>query len=543
MAAELGSAPGKPIVLLEDPTGKETIAIDSFSVLWRLLDPFGARTGRRSSVGLAAELKLWPKVFRKLDGSEGGVFDIWIDDTLRIEGSFRGMVTLADLLAGVSGGLIKLPQGAKASFSDVDLLLDYGARTYAFGCTLDAAVDFIQLDGKPLISIEGMRFELGATTPSAGGATAYRGSIVGVIAVGPLALAVTVRDDGAGATPGWELKSALARPLALGELVDDLFDHYQLPNLIPRSLVVKTFSVEATVPAEGSGARSTYAIAGSLAWKIDLLDLEVVAQLGLRYDGAQFSGAAIGEFSFGPDGGPKVRLQVGYAFDPKTKTTLWIAWEGLRGELEWDAAAGRQEAGAAERRRLDPGPAGPGADRGAIGPSDFTLEPPWNFLNKISLDGLEIVVDLSTRAGDLLRLLSDRQDRPRLPRHRRGRILRGADGKVLIGFEGQLDDRRAEQVGLLPQQGKPASGRDVQNMPSIPGGGTELFELWLLALGQRDIAARVSSFKDIAEAVEKLEAVPSSGGGGNPVDPEQPKPGQPYYDPPPAGSPRSTSAC
>ncbi len=520
VGAVLGSAPGASIVLLEDPTGKQTIAIKSFSVVWSLLNPLGAPASRSSAVSIATSLEVWPAVFKGHDGKPG-LFEVSIDQTMRVEGQFNGQVAFADLLAGVSGGALQMPRGVSATFSDIDLVLDPSARTYGFGCTLDATVDFITLDGKPLLSIENMRFELGATTPVKGGSTAYTGAIAGLIAVGPIALAVDVRYDGAATVPTWQLKSDLARALPLGALVDRFLDQYDLPELIPRSLTVETFSVAATIPTgTDPNAKSSYAISGSLKWHIDVFAADVAAKLGLQYDGTRFTGSAIGDLTLGP-----VQVQVGYAFDPATHDTLWIAWEGLRGTY----TSGPPKTVTLTAAGWTLGRLVQGLMRG-VGAPDFTLDPPWDFLNKISLDGLSIVIDFSTDTPtfsakysigkiDLGFLVVDGVN-----------FSRGTDGKVLLELSGHCTIPSLQSSGLFPQNGKPA-GRDVTNMPPIPGGGTTLFELWLLALGQRVSLRGTESFKDIADAVKQLEAAPSTSGGSNPVDPNQPRRGQPYYDP------------
>ncbi len=518
VGAELGTQPGQKIVLLPGSGETDTFAIDSFSVVWSMLEPLDS-TKRINQVTVAANMVIWPQVFRKANGEEGGSFEIAIDETMRVEGSFNGKVTFSDLLEGVSGGALQLPQGVSAAFSDVDVVLDPSARTYLFGCTLDATLDFVKLDDKPLLSLDGVRFELGATRPAQSGATVYTGKIAGVVAVGPVALAVDVRYEGAAAVPVWKLSSRLAQPLLLGQLVDQFLDEYSLPPLIPESLKVETFSLQATMPTEKSPqAKPSYAVSGSLDWEIDELDAQVGAQLELRYDGTSFSGAAIGDLTLS-----SVEVEVGYAFDKKKPDVLWIAWEGLRGE--YTSGPPKQVKLTAKGWTL--GRLVEGLMRDIV--SGFTLDPPWDFLNKISLDGLTIVIDLSgPKPTFSAEYAIDKIDLGFIVVEG-VKFARGSDGKVLLALSGRTTIPSLEKSELFPSDGKPA--RDVTDMPPVPGGGTEKFELWLLALGQRVSLRGAESFESIAEAVEKMEKLPSSGGSGNPVDPTQQEAGQPYYDP------------
>lgn len=524
----LASRPGTKLVLFGDPTTGQDFAIDGFRVDWTVLNPFDP-TARLTLVTIAAEFELWPAVFK-------GVFDVSIDQDMRIAGRFDGTVSLGDLLAAVTKGAVTLPSGVEATFSAVDLFVDPTARSYAFGATLDATLDFLTVDGKPLLAIQGMRFALTALTPPGGtGATAYRGQIAGGLSIGPLATNVDVLYDGTATPPVWKLGAALAQPLALSDLLDQFFRAYGLPSFLPGSITIQAFSVRATIPTGPTA--SSYAVDGTLVWDTLPFGGSITAKIGIAYDGTQqagqqFSGSVIGTVRLDT---PALLVEVGYRFGPATQEpvglpaatgdsqVLWVAWAGIRGEYDFTAETVTISlAGWSVGSLLT-------ALVRTLGDPYFTLESPWDLLNKLSLDGLKLVIDTSANAPQRLYAeytLSSPIELGFLTID--GLVFtRGADGKVTLAIDGSTTIPGLKGQPLFD----PTKGQDVQQMPSVPGQGNAYFELWLLMLGQRVGIRDAPSFDSTQAVITALQKVPSSATTSNPVDPSTQTPGQPYYDP------------
>jgi hypothetical protein len=163
-----------------------------------------------------------------------------------------------------------------------------------------------------------------------------------------------------------------------------------------------------------------------------------------------------------------------------------------------------------------------------IGDPYFTLPSPWDVLNKISLDGLLLTIDLTPNVKNRVTVSY------KLPSPIDLGILKinglqflQVDGKVQLAIDGSTVIPSAKDSPLF----KPSSGgQDVKDMPSVPGRGNAYFDLKLLALGQRIKIYDSGSFDSTAAVIKALSAVPPSTGGDMPFDPTKRVSGQPYYD-------------
>jgi hypothetical protein len=552
----LGSAAGQPLVLFGDPSNGQTFTIESVDLSWTILNPLVA-TARRSLVQFTTTFTLWPKVFRTMNGEEGGLFRVQIDQAFNINAGFEGKVSMDDLLREITGGAVGMPEGVSVDFSNVALSLRPSQKAYAFSFEIDAAVDFISFGGKPLLQFQGMTLALAAMTPTATGAqrpvTVYRGSIGGVVGIGPLLLSTFVEYDGTTTPRGWTLHTSLAEALDLGALIRQLFDDYQLPGFLPIDLTVETFSIDAQVPSKvpppAPQPRSSYQVQGSLRWKYDGIPnfpIDTRAQLGLQFDGnkpvgQQFSGSAIGELRLDAVG---VDVMVGYSFGPAalvgggpqppgapptSNQTLWIQWQGFRATYNFT-----QQTIAFSLKGYTIGSLIQTLVRTLpFGDPYFTLESPWDLLNQISLDGLSVVFDLKPNVTSRI---SAKYALPR-PINLGFLTIKGvtlqkviADGReqVTLAIDGTTAIPGMQNTPLFNPNGP---GQDVQNMPPVPGRGSAWFDLRLLAMGQRVGIRDYRDFKTTKELIAALEGIPPTRSPLNPVQPKNPNRGQPFYDP------------
>jgi len=530
----LGTVPGTRYVLFGDPTTGQDFAITGFEVDWAILAPLDSKA-IRNQVTITTTFELWKSVF-------DGEFVASVDQNLRVDARFDGTVSLAKVLDAVTNKAVQLPSGVDVEFSDVVVAIDPSTRSYALACTVDATLELVKLNDRPLLAIEAMRFGIGAVTPAGTGATAYSGRIAGYMSIGALAANVDASYNGAAKPPLWKLSASLAQPLHLSEIINDFFRAYELPDFLPGSIDIDAFSVDAAIPV-GQGTKASYEIGGHLTWSLPFAELALAAEIGLQYEadraGQEFSGSVIGNVeleSFGTE------IQVGYRFGPAAQDALdlkrplalygerlelaagdskvlWVAWEGIRGEYDFKAKTfSLSLAGWSAGRVIQ-------ALVRTIDDPYFELESPWTFLNQVSLDGLKLIFDFNTKQLSAEYTLSKPIELGFLTIN--GLYFRRDGKQVKLAISGSTTIKSLEGPLFDPAQGK-----DVRDLPSVPGQGSEYFDLKLLMLGQRvGIVVDPSKFKTTEDVIKALEKVPSTAGNENPLNPTDGGSLEPYYDP------------
>lgn len=518
-------------VLIADPTGGCSVTITSLDLNWTVLNPTGSAT---QMLLFTTTFTMLPNVFTDIDGNPGGEFTLSIDQDFTISALFGGQVSLANLLPAVTAGLVQLPSGISVIFSNVQLLIDTSAKTYAFSLDVDLAVDIITWNGQPLLQLQGMTMALSASTPQTTGAqTTYAASMAGLMVVGPVGLNVDISYDGAANPPQWNLATSLAAPLDLGELLQQLFavtdlDTF-LPDFLPQTLTVNTFAVTAIIP--GGAAKSSYTVAASLDWSTKaLLGLPIActADLSLAFDGSQFSGSVLGTISVSSISG--LELTIGYAFnqpDAQGGTVLTVQWQGVTGTYNSTKQTitltlNGWSLGSLVTKLVS-----------MTGNPYFTLTGPWDFLNSIPLDGLALTFNLASDAKTTVSASYSLSSPISLGFITIEALNFNRDpntGKVLLSITGSspLSSTDPDWKSLFSPD--PTQGQDVTKMPAVPGRGNALFDVRLLALGQH-VSFNTDDMNSVAGVITALENIPStSSGGGNPVDPNSTQTGKPRYD-------------
>ncbi|NDY74239.1 hypothetical protein DO021_20415 [Desulfobacter hydrogenophilus] len=601
---------GGPPPLFTDPGNSQPFEIKSFALNWRMLNPLDAKT-RQSMVSFETIFTLFPTIFKQKNGDDGGEFSVLIDQDLNMEGRFDGTASLDDILSGITGGAVGMPEGVSASFSDIYTTISPSQKSYSFGFTVDAEIDipFISYDGKPLVQLVGMTFQLAAVTPakkdpSDNAATVYTGAIDGVAIVGPVSLNIGVNYDEAGDPPTWKMKTSLANNIDLIELTNQFFEAYGLPEFLPGKLTVEAFNLEATVPVvkksqtanqlgsgrarsavaswrtplrqplrsahrhlsaalastENAQPKSSYLISGKLRWEFPLtpeIPVKITADMGLNYDGnraitpvdQRFAGWVIGTleidligsveigYRFGPSdadsGSSTLRLplttELAEAAATGDSKTLWMAWNGFRAAYDFvEQQVTFSLTGWTLGQLIE-------SMVQMVADPYFTLASPWDLLNKISLSGLSLSFDL--KKDEIKPFVSRVSCNYALPSSLnlgfmtiKGFKLRQIDGSTTLLIDGVTDIPGVKNSPLFNSSQNDGKGQDVQNMPSVPGQGNKLFDLRLLALGQRvAIYDPGSDMRTTKAVIAALEKVPASSGKDLPFDPSKQVTGQPYY--------------
>lgn len=536
IGVEIGSAPGTSWTPLPDaPTGLD-FTFTSFALAWSLLSPFNAAL-RQQSLLFSTQFTLAPAIFKGATPGTDGVFTVSFSSDLVFSAGFAGTASLRDFVDVLSGGAVTLPDGVDASVFDIAVTVDYTGRSFDFNSGFDVSISFLEVGGKPILSISDGAVHIGAMTPTQGGGatTAWQAGIAGTLAIGPVGANVSVAYDGLQTPPRWLLSARLAQALELSGLIQQFFDpsgNYSFPSFLPGTLTLDTFAIDAQIGGKGGQPPTAYAIDTTFSWLFDLGDQKVgidPAHIVLRYDGGkpagqQFSGLAEGTWVYTAI---NLELLVGYQFEPnpvKTNHKLYLQWEGFRATYETGA-----EQISFSLRGWTVGTLIQALVR-TLGDPYFTLPSPWNLLDQISLDGLSLNVSLKNGVQNRLSASYTLASPINL-----GFIIikglifrRDTDGKVTLAIDGTVPGPLQGTMGNLLD---PTKGQDVRDMPSVPGAGEAYFKLFLLALGQRIGIAGYSAFKTTKEAINALEGVPNTTSKQNPVNPTANKRGLPYYEP------------
>ncbi|WP_230515889.1 MULTISPECIES: LysM peptidoglycan-binding domain-containing protein [unclassified Janthinobacterium] len=539
------------------PTPALSFTITSFFLDWTAYQPLASKASGKSRYEylFGTTFTLLPAVFRNLDGTPGGEFEVQFNSAQLFQASFPGKATLSDFLSVVSNGLVCLPDSIEAEVSNIALSIDGAAQSFAFSSDYAISLSFLTVGGAPILSISEGQISLSgisatvaadkqegalalADTGKAGAGTAWAGSISGLLGVGAsLQAAVSVAYSSQETPPRWTLSASLAQELDVGEMIKQFFAAgglYDFPVFLPGNLKISAFAIEAVIPSGKPSAdlATSYTVDTTFTWLFLLGQQEIGLQkatLSVRYDGAkpaaqQFSGKADAVWIYTAI---NLKLGFGYAFQPTDKGpnhTLYVSWEGFTAtytsgnEMLSFTLAGWSLGSLIQ------------ALVRTLGDPYFVLPSPWDLLNQVTLDGLS--VNVSLKSGEKNRLSATYTLSSPL---NLGFIVirslvfkRNTDGKVTLALDASVPPLLKGSMGDLLD---PNKGQDVEEMPSVPGAGSSYFKVFLLMLGQRVAINGASDFSSTKAVIDALAGVPPTTGKTNPVNPGSGVQGQPYYRP------------
>jgi LysM repeat protein len=540
VTVQLGTPPGQNMNWqpLPAPTPEFSFAIQNFALDWTVNSPF---SGATFSYLFGTTFTILPTVFKKADGSEGGLFSVEFTSDQTFVATFDGVASLAGFLTTVSAGLIPSPSSVPIDItvSDISLQLDYSAQTFAFSSGVTVDFSFLQIGGDDIFAISGGLISLSAVSASSssgapaaattGGGTVWSGSMSGLVTICGLDVNVSIDYAGAGDDAGWTLAAALAEPVDVSALIAQFFpttSSYNFPSFLLGSLTVTSLGATCFIP-NASTAKNTYTVSTTFDWVFDFGDQSVGienAAIDLVYDGTAFSGSASGTWVFTPI---NLALGFGYTFETDGNQTLFVTWEGFTATY-----ISAQETVTFTLKGWSVGTLIESLVSTLFEPN-FSLPAPWNLLNQIALDGLSITVSLAkdkptTLTGSytlsspldlgFVKIKGISLTRTPSTGTSPGQVMLSIDGTAPPGLESSLGNL------LKPE------GQSVKDMPAVPGQGNEYFKLNLLALGQHVGINGYQSFASTQAAITALAKVPATGGTQNPVVPSNSVVGQPYYN-------------
>src|SRR6266481_3518884 len=538
VSVSIGSSPGTTWSPIPNPPQGLDFTITGFSLNWSMTNPLNSTT-RQQNFLFSTEFTLLPSIFKGPDGEGDGVFSVEFTSGLSFSAGFDGTVSLSDFLSTMTSGAVSLPSTIEATLSDIKLNLNYRAKSFSFSSGFDVALSFLTVGNEPILSISDGNVSVGAMTPPqsgsapAGSGTVWKGSVSGLLGVGPLLTQVSVAYNGTVTPAIWNLSASLAQPITVQELIQQFFSAggiYDFPTFLPGTLTISTFTIDATIPSGSSTTvQTTYSIAVGFLWTFSFGDQQITSLrslIGLNYDGTGFSGSVLSTWTYDAI---NLELIFKYTFEGTGNQTLAVTWQGFTATY-----TSKDEQIAFSLKGWSLGSMIQALVR-TLGDPYFTLPSPWDLLNQVSLDGLSVNVSLQNGLAFGERLsASYTLSSPlelgfiRIDALKFVRTAKDANGGNKVTLQIVGSSPISSQLGDLMKPG----GQDVQNMPPVPGRGSEYFKVFLLVLGQRVGITGSPSFANTEAVIKALEGVPSTQGKTNPVNPDptgQPA-GQPYYN-------------
>ncbi|HEY0011810.1 MAG TPA: hypothetical protein VGB79_03040 [Allosphingosinicella sp.] len=466
---------------------------------------FGATKGQAGSGWPLSVVAFLPK------------FDIWVHSEETLE------IPIADALRqfGLNPG--KLPS---LKVDDIDILGEWDTRTVTASMSVSGDWE-IKLKAMTL-SLEGLNFQAIVSQNS------LSGSIEGIISIdlgtdkATFLLAAEYPGEG-----NWVFSGGLVDgTLPLIKFAAAFFG--QSPNWGADITLTELLFRYDTGPGNPYSVRGRavahWNIGGALG--IDKLEIEAFGSVEKRAKTALDALRALaaphlvvgemiyaGEFS-GAFTVNKIKIGAGLTFDDTTKTYFfYVDWE--TGQIK--AIASLVDAGTADERRvititLKGVTVGALVERlvNLVNPNlNYTLDPPWDVLNRIDLSRFSLVIDYK-KSKVQLRFQAD-LGIPLLKLDWVGVTYDRSSGEPSVRFE-----LGGEFLGkTYGKGGKPALSWDAikDPPPETPGQGVRLIDIRYFGLGQHVTIDGIRAYQSVAKLVDKLreEMVPPKTAQANPI--------------------------
>lgn len=469
----------------------DNFSIDQFDVQWLIIGPGSRNT---QFVYLSATVNFFPTIFQ-------GGFDVEVTSDLTLSASFSGSVTFNNLLFAITGGLIKIPDNLLLiEFTGFGISMDIPNKYYEFYANTNININFITN-----ISVTDGSLRLTSSSPVSGnGKSVYTAAISGLFAIGSLQLNVGVNYDSSD-TGGWKLNIAMpaGASLNIGELMKQLFEAITLPSsFLPDNLLITEFSLASYIPNDVTTS-SSYEVKTALDWKFTFPIIEqkinIIAKLWIKYEtkpgktpSEVYSGGVMGTIILEYF---NAEVNIGYNF-AGDDSELIIEWEGFTARYNVEK---QDRTITFSIKNWTLGGLVTSFMKMLFNPT-FELDAPWDVLNYVSLDGFSVTYNLDTKDIKVTYKLPKSLDLIFITIN--GINLTKTEKGVYISFDGSSPVPSINESSLF----KPAKGgQDIQQMPEVPGQGTEYFDLRLLAMGQHVALNNSADYKTILQVTEAMQ--------------------------------------
>ncbi len=395
--------------------------------------------------------------------------------------------------------------------------------------SVDSVLTFPVVPG--IITVSDPYFSLDLTNPTSDANNNYAGTVGGEISL--LNAPTLDLEASLAKETGWVFKATLTSTINIIDLLDEFFaSDSSVPSWVGSTLEISAFQLEIKTPPSGKTEPATeYIVSGTVDWQlvVGAFSLpEMTANVEVDYQDPNVSGTiTVVTTLFGLD------FLIGYKFakgDQTNSQEVFLSWNGLVADYtstesysKYALTISNQSLGSlitSVMSNIIPG---------------FTLDPPWNLLNDINLDGFSIeciqYIKESDQSKDSLTISMPINlnlgfiDIKTIELKRTGS---GTTGATTLTFTGTFlgfpmtTDSSNESAKQL------ASGSPVDDMPAVPGLGDGIFDLQYFGLGQHVALYPYQNLDSVTAAVDALKTVfqpvPATVPGELPLIPIPPKP-------------------
>ena len=267
-------------------------------------------------------------------------------------------------------------------------------------------------------------------------------------------------------------------------------------------LDIENVSFTALVPNASTNTPSTYHFTGEVIWQLVFgsFNFSVDATVDITYTNSAASGSIIGDVTlFGLD------FTIGYLFGSST-TEVYLIWKGIKCDYtSVPVTGGTKDTITITFTNMSLGSII--TDLIASFDKGFTLPAPWNVLNTIDLSGLSLtyVRNTADSTQDTMTLTYSNSIDLVFITLSNITLTKDTNG-VYLSFEGTFLGIPISASSEDPNAKKLAGNCPVQDLPSVPGLGTDFFDLHFLALGQHISIYQAGDLSNVEAAIDAMEA-------------------------------------
>lgn len=263
------------------------------------------------------------------------------------------------------------------------------------------------------------------------------------------------------------------------------------------TLAISDVSFLAKIPDVSTEKSNSYKVGGTVDWALNFSSFNL--KLNAVVDVTFTKGKAAGKITsttklLG------LTFDIGYQFGDD-KQDVYLEWEGIKAKYTKKAS---QDIFEVTFNKMSLGDIITKFMDGII--SGFQLSAPWNVLNSISLDGLSFIYtrNIKDRSKDTIVISYSKSINLGFISFSKLTLTKDKEG-VHLGFEGSFlglpittDNETTKDLA--------GKGSKVQDMPSVPGMGSQLFDLKFLGLGQHLELTSHSSFNSVDDAITAMSS-------------------------------------
>ncbi|MDI1255428.1 MAG: hypothetical protein PSV16_04945 [Flavobacterium sp.] len=262
-------------------------------------------------------------------------------------------------------------------------------------------------------------------------------------------------------------------------------------------LNVSDLSFSAVIPPSSAGKPNTYKVGGKTDWQLNFnsFNLSLKAVVAITFAGDKTSGKVTATTKL-----LGLKFDVGYEFGAG-KDIISLTWEGINASYTYNPTT-KQDIFAVTFTKMSLGDIVT-KFMGSFIPG-FQLSAPWSVLNSISLDGLSFTYTRNTDSTLDTIVIAYNADVNLGFLNISAILLTKDNDGVHLGFTGTFLGMTIE-AGNDNTKALAGKGSKVQDMPAVPGMGSDAFDLKFLALGQHIELTNSSSFESVDEAVTAMQ--------------------------------------